>query len=576
MAKRWLLLVATNAAAVVIVTIVLMILPFDMNTTLGLALVCLVVGLAGAFVSLWLSVPIAKNFYGVREANADNAGEAKLAGMVQEVAERAGIDVPEVGVYESSEPNAFATGPNEKGALIAVSTGMLELCDANELRGVIAHEVGHIRSGDMVTMTLLMGIANAFVLFLARIVARAIDSMVQGDEKPFGMGIWAYWILVWILETLFMILAYIPIAWYSRQREYAADATAAALGGKAGLIGALRKVDGSVPSDEEQPRTEKRRDMYAFSKLSNKKKGLLFATHPTTESRIEYLETGELPKLSARPDEGEPESRTAGARSDELTGKRFTLIHAAGSILLFGAVFLYVLLGIEPAGEPDGAAVPFSVAWFGLLAWSIVTVVGVGKKALGRAFFVRIAPFVTGTIGIAFLVLALMMPLGVLGTLVELVLVAAFAALFTDALNARRSQAGEPTAALSFAWVKRVFTANEGFRVSRVARIAVVCVVALLVAFSNISGSGSGGSIFASSGSSSRSARSTRSDESVPTYVKIDVAIEYELEMSQIVDIRGRMTQRTPLGGEMWQGEMDVRMIPGGPVHTLGFAVHHE
>ncbi|MFP4549229.1 MAG: hypothetical protein ACLFNT_00370 [Spirochaetales bacterium] len=124
--------------------------------------------------------------------------------------------------------------------------------------------------------------------------------------------------------------------------------------------------------------------------------------------------------------------------------------------------------------------------------------------------------------------------------------------------------------------MKRVFTANEGFRVSRVARIAVVCVVALLVAFSNISGSGSGGSIFASSGSSSRSARSTRSDESVPTYVKIDVAIEYELEMSQIVDIRGRMTQRTPLGGEMWQGEMDVRMIPGGPVHTLGFAVHHE
>ncbi len=287
MAKRVLLFLVTNALVVVMVglimNLVLPLLGIDPRSQIGfLAIFCGIFGMVGAFVSLLISRWIAKKTYGVRLVRPKRGGaEAQLHEMISKLTRSAGIPMPEVGIYDSPEPNAFATGPSKKRSLIAFSTGILRTMNERELKAVAAHEVSHIANGDMVTMTLLTGIANAFVMFFARIIATVIDSMLSDDEGG-GLGYFAYIAIVFMLESVFMILASIPLAWFSRRREFRADRSAADLTTKQDMAAALARLGelSGVPT---------RRDAFSMAKISDTKKASLFATHPPLEKRIQAL-----------------------------------------------------------------------------------------------------------------------------------------------------------------------------------------------------------------------------------------------------------------------------------------------
>jgi len=286
--KRIALFLLTNLAVVVVLGIVASLLGVNRYLTAnGLNLTSLlgfafVMGFGGAFISLLISKPMAKWTSGVRVINQpSNADEAWIVETVRKFADKAGIRMPEVGIYEG-EPNAFATGAFKNSALVAVSTGLLQGMTREEVEAVIGHEVAHVANGDMVTMALIQGVMNTFVVFLSRVVGYAIDSFLRRDnEESSGPGI-GYYISTIVLDILFGVLASIIVAWFSRQREFRADAGAARLmGRKQPMMNALARLGGL-------PAGELPKNMAAMGITGGI--GQLFSTHPPIEQRIAALQ----------------------------------------------------------------------------------------------------------------------------------------------------------------------------------------------------------------------------------------------------------------------------------------------
>jgi heat shock protein HtpX len=286
--KRILLLVLTNLAVMAVLLITTRILGVDRFLTANgldvtaLAVFSLVIGFGGAFISLLISKPMAKWSTGMVIIDQPrNADEAWLLATVRKLADKAGIGMPEVGIYEG-EPNAFATGAFKNDALVGVSTGLLANMTREEVEAVLAHEVAHIANGDMVTMTLIQGVMNTFVVFLSRVIGYVVDSFLRrGDSESSGPGI-GYLVTSIVMEIVLGFLAAIIVAWFSRQREFRADAGAAMLmGRKQPMINALARLGGLQPGALPQ-------GMQALGITGSL--GKLFATHPPIEERIAALQ----------------------------------------------------------------------------------------------------------------------------------------------------------------------------------------------------------------------------------------------------------------------------------------------
>ncbi|HON17293.1 MAG TPA: protease HtpX, partial [Spirochaetota bacterium] len=252
----------------------------------GLAILCGVFGMVGAFISLALSRIVAKSVYNIYVIEPDdpNFQYRELYNMVVRLSRQANLpSVPEVGIYQSPEPNAFATGPTKNRSIVAFSTGLLASMNKEEVEAVAGHEISHIANGDMVTMTLLTGIANALVMFLARIIATVIDNALRGDDNEGGLGFFGYIMVVSLLETFFMLLASIPIAAFSRYREFRADEGSAKLTSPRTMANALRSIAraAGMPTPK---------DSFAIAKINSNRKVSLFSTHPSIEDRIARLE----------------------------------------------------------------------------------------------------------------------------------------------------------------------------------------------------------------------------------------------------------------------------------------------
>ena len=286
--KRILLLVLTNVAVMAVLLITTRLLGVDrfltangLNLT-ALAGFSLVIGFGGAFISLLISKPMAKFSTGVRVIEQpQTADEAWIVETVRRFADKAGIGMPEVAIFEGA-PNAFATGAFKNSALVAVSTGLLQNMTKEEVEAVIGHEVAHVANGDMVTMTLIQGVMNTFVVFLSRVIGYAVDSFLRkGDSNSSGPGI-GYMVTTIVMDIVLGFLAAIIVAWFSRQREFRADAGAAGLmGRKQPMINALARLGGLTPG--ELPKT-----MQALGITGGL--GKLFSTHPPIEERIAALQ----------------------------------------------------------------------------------------------------------------------------------------------------------------------------------------------------------------------------------------------------------------------------------------------
>lgn len=270
---------------------------YDLNTLLAF---CLVWGMGGAFISLALSKVMAKFAMGVRiiDPNTLDMKERALVSMVHRYAQAAGLSkMPEVGIYNSPEVNAFATGPSRSNSLVAVSTGLLNTMDNRSVEGVIGHEVAHIANGDMVTMTLIQGVVNAFVMALARIVAFAINQALnqRSDRESSSVGGPVYFITVMVLEMIFMILGSIVVMWFSRQREFRADLGGAKYAGKDAMIAALESLRRMQDRNLQVAEETGSQPAFASLKISSTGGKLswagLFRTHPTLEERIERLKS---------------------------------------------------------------------------------------------------------------------------------------------------------------------------------------------------------------------------------------------------------------------------------------------
>jgi heat shock protein HtpX len=291
--KRIILFLATNLAVMLVLSLVLNVLGVGRAVTgaginVGALLVfSLVVGFTGSIISLLMSKPMAKWTTGARVIdNPSNSTELWLVNTVRQLAERAQIGMPEVAVYDG-EANAFATGAFKNSALVAVSTGLLQSMNRDEVEAVLGHEIAHVANGDMITLTLIQGVVNTFVVFLARVVGFFVDKMLLrgNSEDRGGLGI-GYMITVFVCEIVFGLLASIIVAWFSRQREFRADAGSANLLGSAvPMQHALARLAGVHPGELPQ-------SMEA-SGISggNRGWGALFATHPPMEERIAALQS---------------------------------------------------------------------------------------------------------------------------------------------------------------------------------------------------------------------------------------------------------------------------------------------
>jgi heat shock protein HtpX len=245
---RILLFLGTNMAVLVLVSIIFNLLGLqgilsangvDLNLS-GLLIFCALFGFGGAFISLLLSKWMAKRGTGLQLIEQPgNAQEQWLLQTVEELAAKAGIGMPEVGIFPSHASNAFATGWKKNDALVAVSSGMLERFPRDEVRAVMAHEIGHVANGDMVTLTLIQGVVNTFVMFLARIIGHTIDRVVFKTERGFGIG---YFVVTIVAEIVLGIFASMIVAWFSRWREYRADHAGATLASPTHMIGALKRL----------------------------------------------------------------------------------------------------------------------------------------------------------------------------------------------------------------------------------------------------------------------------------------------------------------------------------------------
>jgi heat shock protein HtpX len=284
MGKRIFLFLLTNLAIVLTLTVVVSVLGVAGGPDLGsLAVFCLIWGMGGAFISLQMSRWIAKRATGVHLIDG-RSGDPQLDWLyrtVERLTRQANLPMPEVGVYESGEVNAFATGPSKSRSLVAVSAGLMRAMRQEEIEGVLAHEVAHIANGDMVTMTLLQGVMNAFVMFFARVIASVITR--SDDDRRGGGGM--YFLVVIVLQIVLGIFASLITAWFSRYREYRADSGGAHLAGRERMIGALRRL--AVNHEL----VDTRHQALATMKIN----GLpgwaaLFSTHPPLEARIAALQ----------------------------------------------------------------------------------------------------------------------------------------------------------------------------------------------------------------------------------------------------------------------------------------------
>jgi heat shock protein HtpX len=289
---RILLFLATNIAVVLVASITLSLLgvrgyltenELDFN---ALLVFCFVFGMSGAFISLLLSKFLAKTATGTKIIgdNPTNQQQVMLVQTVSMLAKQAGIGMPDVGIFPAEQANAFATGFNKNNALVAISQGMLNRYTESEIKAVLAHEVSHVANGDMVTMTLLQGVINTFVMFLARVIGYTVDKAVF-RSKEIGIG---YYIVVFICEIILSILASIIVMWFSRFREYGADKGAARLAGAPSMIAALEHLQKESGMPHQMPQS-----LNAFGIAEGKRKGFslahLFMSHPPLDKRIEAL-----------------------------------------------------------------------------------------------------------------------------------------------------------------------------------------------------------------------------------------------------------------------------------------------
>lgn len=286
---RILLFLATNIAVLVLVSIVFNLLGLqgivsangvDLNLS-SLLVFCALFGFFGSFVSLLLSKFMAKRGTGTYIIETPrNREEQWLLDTVKSLSEEAGIGMPEVGVFPSDAANAFATGWNRNDALVAVSTGLMRRFEEREVRAVLAHEIGHVANGDMITLTLIQGVVNTFVMFFARIIGHTVDRVVFKTERGYGFG---YYIVTIIAEIILGILASMIVMWFSRHREYRADAAGAQLAGSGNMIAALQrlKVEQGIPDDLPG-------ELTAFGIRAGGRSGLaaLFSSHPSLDDRI--------------------------------------------------------------------------------------------------------------------------------------------------------------------------------------------------------------------------------------------------------------------------------------------------
>ncbi len=286
--KRILLFILTNLLVVVTISVVTSILGVNHYITAqgldysSLLVFCLVWGMGGAFISLSISRWSAKTIMGVRVINRNSSELAWVYTMVEQLAHKAGLPaMPEVGIWDSAEVNAFATGPSKRRSLVAFSTGLLHSMDRNEIEGVAAHEIAHIANGDMVTMTLLQGVINAFVMFFARAIAWAVSQNAKEENRRL------YAMLITIgLEIAFGILGMVVVCAFSRYREYRADRGGARYAGKGDMIAALRRLQANSKRYEHQP-------ALAAFKISSGPRSW-FSTHPPLDARIKALEGAQL------------------------------------------------------------------------------------------------------------------------------------------------------------------------------------------------------------------------------------------------------------------------------------------
>ena len=287
--KRVALFLITNLAVVLVLSIVMRLLGIDQyiaaqgQSAYGLLVFAAVFGFGGALISLAMSKWSAKRMMGVRVIDKPRDQiESWLVETVRRQASEAGIGMPEVGIFESPEPNAFATGANKNKALVAVSTGLLSRMRKDEVEAVLGHEVGHVANGDMVTLALIQGVVNTFVIFLARVIGNFIDRVVFKNENGGGIG---YFVIVMVCEVLLGILASVIVSWFSRKREFRADAAGALLASPGAMIGALEALKrGQQPEGLPQ-------QMAAFGINAGVASGLkrLFMSHPPLDERIDAL-----------------------------------------------------------------------------------------------------------------------------------------------------------------------------------------------------------------------------------------------------------------------------------------------
>jgi len=256
---------------------------------------CLIWGMGGAFISLAISRWMAKRMMGVKVIpdNSTDYNARELVNTVHRLAKKAGLQkMPEVGIYESPDINAFATGPTKNRSLVAVSSGLLNALDKHEAEGVLGHEVAHIANGDMVTMTLLQGVVNAFVMFMARALAYVVVQATRDENGRGGLGYFAQFGLTILFEIVFMLFGSMVVAWFSRYREFRADAGGARLAGRTNMISALQKLQLNSKlelDDSRQPKS------FQSMKISGGKSWLaLFASHPPLTLRIKRLQQGSI------------------------------------------------------------------------------------------------------------------------------------------------------------------------------------------------------------------------------------------------------------------------------------------
>ena len=293
--KRIFLFLVTNLAIILVLSITLRLLGFegildrqgvdlDLNS---LAMFAAVFGFGGSFLSLAISKWSAKRMTGaVVIEQPKNSTEQWLVETVRKQAQTAGIGMPEVAIYDAPELNAFATGASRNKALVAVSTGLLHQMSQDEVEAVLAHEVSHVANGDMITLALIQGVVNTFVIFLSRVIGHFVDRVLLKNERGHGIG---FWVTAIIAELVLGILASIIVMWFSRKREYRADAGGASLAGREKMVSALQALQRQTSPDNALPD-----QLVAFGISSNVGQGIkaLFTSHPPLEERIRVLKAG--------------------------------------------------------------------------------------------------------------------------------------------------------------------------------------------------------------------------------------------------------------------------------------------